>query len=42
MSTFNAENYQLLRDGFFGYAALNILVSVGAGILLFHLFARSA
>lgn len=42
MSTFNAENYQLLRDGLFGYAALNILVSVAAGILLFHLFARSA
>ncbi|HNR56161.1 MAG TPA: CrcB family protein [Flavobacteriales bacterium] len=42
MSTFNAENYQLLRDGFVGYAAVNIIVSVGAGILLFHLFARSA
>lgn len=42
LSTFSYENFQLLRDGLFGYAALNILVSVGAGILLFHLFARSA
>jgi CrcB protein len=42
MSTFNHENYALLRDGLTGMALLNIVVSVGAGILLFHLFARSA
>lgn len=42
LSTFSYENFQLLRDGFFGYAALNIIISVAAGILLFYLFARSA
>ncbi|MBL7950856.1 MAG: CrcB family protein [Flavobacteriales bacterium] len=42
LSTFSYENFQLLREGLVGYAALNILISVGAGILLFHLFARSA
>jgi CrcB protein len=42
MSTFNYENYALLRDGLTGMALLNIVVSAGAGILLFHLFARSA
>jgi CrcB protein len=42
LSTFSFENYQLLRDGHLAYAMLNILVSVGAGILLFHLFARQA
>ena len=31
-----------MRDGLFGYAALNIVISVTAGILLFYLFARSA
>lgn len=41
LSTFSYENFQLLRDGLFGYAVLNILISVGAGILLFYLFARS-
>lgn len=42
LSTFSHENYQLLRDGSIGIAALNMFISVGAGILLFHLFARSA
>ena len=41
LSTFSYENFQLLRDGLVGYAVLNILISVGAGILLFYLFARS-
>lgn len=41
LSTFSYENFQLLRDGLVGYAMLNILISVGAGILLFYLFARS-
>ena len=41
LSTFSYENFQLLREGLFGYAVLNILISVGAGILLFYLFARS-
>lgn len=42
LSTFSLENFQLLRDGLFGYAALNILISVAGGMLLFYLFARSA
>ncbi len=41
LSTFSYENYTLLRDGFVGHAVLNMLISVGAGIVLFHLFARS-
>ena len=41
LSTFSFENYQLIRDGLFGFAALNIFVSVSAGILLFYLFART-
>lgn len=42
LSTFSYENYHLLREDLYGYALVNILLSVGAGILLFHLFARSA
>lgn len=42
LSTFSFENYQLIRDGLLTYAALNILISVAAGILLFYLFARTA
>lgn len=42
LSTFSYENFHLIHDGAFGYAAINILVSVAAGILLFFLFARSA
>lgn len=42
LSTFSYENYILFRDGMTGAALLNIIVSVGAGILLFHLMARSA
>lgn len=44
-STFSAlslENFQLLRDGFFGLAALNIIVSVAVGIALFYLIARTS
>ncbi|MEZ4740647.1 MAG: CrcB family protein [Flavobacteriales bacterium] len=41
-STFSMENHQLLRDGFIGFAVIDILISVVVGILLFHLFARSA
>ncbi|MBK6943516.1 MAG: CrcB family protein [Flavobacteriales bacterium] len=41
MSTFNFENYQLMRDGFYGFAAMNILVSVLAGLLIFYFFART-
>lgn len=40
LSTFSSENYALLRDGLYVYATLNIVVSVMAGIFLFHLFAR--
>ncbi len=41
MSTFSMENHQLLRDGLYGFAALNILISVTLGILLFHFLART-
>ncbi len=41
MSTFNFENYQLLRDGLYGFAAMNILISVTAGILFFYFIART-
>ena len=40
LSTFSSENYTLLREGLYLYATLNIVVSVMAGIFLFHLFAR--
>jgi CrcB protein len=40
LSTFSMENYQLLRDGAYAFAALNIIVSVAGGVLLFHLFAN--
>ena len=42
LSTFSLESFQLLRDGLYGYAALNIAISVVAGILFFYLFARTA
>ncbi len=42
LSTFSLENFQLLRDGLYGYAVLNIAISVVAGILFFYLFARTA
>ena len=42
LSTFSFENYQLIRDGLFTYAALNIVISVGGGVILFYLFARTA
>lgn len=41
MSTFNMENYQLLRDGFYGFAALNIVLSLTLGSIAFHFFART-
>ena len=41
LSTFSMENFQLLRDGLLGFALLNIVISVAAGILLFYLFART-
>lgn len=42
LSTFSLENYALLRDGMFGMALLNVLVSVALGVLVFHLIARTA
>ena len=42
LSTFSYENYELLRDGMFGFAIANMVVSVALGIFVFHLFARSA
>lgn len=39
LSTFSAENYQLLRDGAFILAAANMVTGVVGGVLLFHLFA---
>ena len=42
LSTFSWENFQLIREGLPLHAAANIVVSVGAGILFFHLFARSS
>jgi CrcB protein len=41
MSTFSLENYQLMRDGFLAVAVANVLITVTAGVALFHLFARS-
>lgn len=41
LSTFSQENFELIRGGLIGYAVINILLSVGVGILLFYLFARS-
>lgn len=41
LSTFSMENHQLLRDGQPVLAILNVILSVGGGILLFHLIARS-
>lgn len=41
MSTFGMENHHLLRDGLYGFAAINILVSVSLGILFFHWFTRT-
>lgn len=40
LSTFSYENFQLVRDGMVLFAALNILLSVAGGVLLFYLFAR--
>ena len=40
-SAFSYENYQLLRDGFNGFAIANMVVSLALGILVFHLFART-
>lgn len=42
LSTFSYENHRLIQDGLFGLAIANIVVSVALGILVFHLFARSA
>lgn len=42
MSTFSMENHQLLRDGLYGFAMANVLITVTAGVALFHLFARSS
>lgn len=41
MSTFSLENHQLLRDGLYGLAAANILITITAGVVMFLLFARS-
>lgn len=40
LSTFSHENYQLIRDGLYLFAAINIVISVAGGLALFHLFAR--
>jgi CrcB protein len=42
LSTFSLENYQLLREGLVGFAVLNVLLSVGVGVLLFYLMSRSS
>jgi len=42
LSTFSWENYQLLRDGFFGMAIANMIISVALGLVVFHVFARTA
>ncbi|HMQ77490.1 MAG TPA: CrcB family protein [Flavobacteriales bacterium] len=41
-STFSYENFLLLREGQHLLVAANIVISVLAGIALFHLIARSA
>ena len=41
-STFSYENFLLLRNGLLGHATANIAISALAGILLFHLIARSS
>jgi fluoride exporter len=41
-STFSYENFLLLREGQFGFFALNTLLSVGACLLVFYLLARNA
>jgi CrcB protein len=42
MSTFSMDNHQLMREGLYGFAAANVLITVTAGVALFHLFARSS
>ena len=41
-STFSYENFLLLREGLHVEAALNVGISVVAGVLLFYLLARTA
>lgn len=41
-STFSYENFLLLRSGLLAHATANIALSALAGILLFHLIARSS
>ena len=41
MSTFSYENYLLIRNGLFGFAMINVLLTVTLGIMLFYFFART-
>ncbi|MCB0791745.1 MAG: fluoride efflux transporter CrcB [Flavobacteriales bacterium] len=40
-STFSYENFLLLREGLMAQAALNVLVSVIAGLAFFYILSRS-
>ena len=41
MSTFSYENYLLIRNWLFGFAKINVLLTVTLGIMLFYFFART-
>ena len=41
MSTFSYENYLLIRNGLFGFAMINVLLTVTLGIMLFYFFAHT-
>lgn len=41
-STFSQESFVLMRNGMFGFAVVNLLLSAMAGVALFYLIARSS